>query len=324
MKILPFDKLESTKKERLIGFNLVWCNGLFITGKGYWFMTLAISLIIVPNMVTIYLISSSDINSDFRAAALFVDCAIMTVVLCCVGLSGCRDPGILKRKISNPIRSKFELDYRTEFKYVKSGYLVQYNLCYTCNIIRPLRTSHCAECDNCTERFDHHCIWIGQCVGKRNYKHFIFFLISLNISAAYQLIIASIILALQVNLMKITSESLLHIGEDSKQEDILFNLKKNIGLASFELLFLLLFCSLFITKLLIQHLYLACHNITFYEFLKKKINTYQNPFHKGSLFSNLKFLLFRRTPKGSLELNHVYYDPLEYNPLESDNMIKTY
>lgn len=49
----------------------------------------------------------------------------------------------------------------------------------TCNIYRPPRSSHCDICGVCIEKMDHHCPWLGTCIGKRNYKHFYMFLLSL-------------------------------------------------------------------------------------------------------------------------------------------------
>ena len=58
------------------------------------------------------------------------------------------------------------------------GYFDAKSFCSTCLIRKPLRSKHCSHCNKCVARFDHHCPWVGNCIGSKNHRHFVWFLMS--------------------------------------------------------------------------------------------------------------------------------------------------
>ncbi|KAF8569946.1 hypothetical protein P879_02402 [Paragonimus westermani] len=56
--------------------------------------------------------------------------------------------------------------------------------CTTCLVQKPLRSKHCASCDRCVARFDHHCPWIYNCVGMNNHVYFMLYLVFTSFSCA--------------------------------------------------------------------------------------------------------------------------------------------
>ncbi|KAF8921062.1 DHHC palmitoyltransferase-domain-containing protein, partial [Mucidula mucida] len=91
------------------------------------------------------------------------------------------DPGILPRNLdpeppyheiegSDPAPMPRILKVRSDVVRVK--------YCPTCLTYRPPRSTHCKLCDNCVDACDHHCQWVNNCIGRRNYTSFFILLFS--------------------------------------------------------------------------------------------------------------------------------------------------
>lgn len=140
--------------------------------------------------------------------------------------------------------------------------------CYTCKIFRPPRASHCSVCDNCVDKFDHHCPWVGNCVGRRNYKYFYLFLVSLTVYCAYLLSVS--VAAIVLRSKEESFAAAMQRGPLSPVVALVafFSIWSVAGLAGF-------------------HTYLTALNMTTNEDIKGTFKpSTGNPFSAGSYFSN--------------------------------------
>ena len=115
---------------------------------------------------------------DFYPKPLYYALDILCIIVeYYLTMSYITEPGIIPRKCPEYAIKEMELNENTEEKNkeeIPNIYLER--RCDTCQIMRPPGASHCRVCDNCVMGFDHHCLFISNCVGKRNRKYFVLFL----------------------------------------------------------------------------------------------------------------------------------------------------
>eukprot|EP01017_Pseudomicrothorax_dubius_P031972 TRINITY_DN4136_c0_g2_i4.p1 TRINITY_DN4136_c0_g2~~TRINITY_DN4136_c0_g2_i4.p1 ORF type:complete len:358 (-),score=43.22 TRINITY_DN4136_c0_g2_i4:141-1214(-) len=117
-------------------------------------------------------------------------------------------------------------------------------------------TKHCKQCNRCVIAFDHHCKWVNNCIGRKNYKPFIAMIVAV---LCFELVFTS----LSVIIMLQQSPD----GENFASMIVIYI----STLLSFTLLIL-------DTNLVLFHIWLIHHGITTYDYIvrnreKKKMKT---------------------------------------------------
>ena len=96
-----------------------------------------------------------------------------------------------------------------------------------------------------------------------------------------------------------------------------------IGISIGLIIYIFSLIILFVGKLFLLHFWLCIQNLTFYEHIKEKWNSYpyKNPFDKKSCWLNFTYLICKKIPKPSLEADKnkdnkkeigIYDDMIQY------------
>lgn len=140
------------------------CKSRFVIGPHWPGIVITYALIIGGTYINLRMLQKNKFYSETtheyteKSIYLFFPLTMLTLFL-----AACSDPGIMFSSSSDYIDEEVEtgLVNTREIAY-----------CDVCNVYQhPKRNiEHCYDCNYCIEGLDHHCPWMGQCVGKKNMK----------------------------------------------------------------------------------------------------------------------------------------------------------
>ncbi|NXX26535.1 ZDHC9 Palmitoyltransferase, partial [Nicator chloris] len=197
MSVMVARKKVVRKWEKLPGRNTFCCDGRIMMArqKGIFYLTL---ILILGTCALFFAFECRYLAVQLSPAIPVFAAVLFLFAMATLLRTSFSDPGVIPRAL--PDEAAFiEMEIEATNGTVPQGQrpppriknfqinnqIVKLKYCYTCKIFRPPRASHCSICDNCVERFDHHCPWVGNCVGKRNYRYFYLFILSLSLLTIY-------------------------------------------------------------------------------------------------------------------------------------------
>ncbi|KAI7890178.1 DHHC palmitoyltransferase-domain-containing protein [Mucor mucedo] len=159
------------------------CGGRLVTSRDYRAFVAGLLIFLAPT-VLFAVFTCPFLWSEAHPAVPIVFAYLFVLTLASMLKTSWTDPGIIPRNL-DPMMEQIIQDENAsinsetppkEIRIKDTCYSLKY--CETCRIYRPPRSSHCKQCDNCVEFEDHHCAWLNNCIGKRNYRSFFTFIVS--------------------------------------------------------------------------------------------------------------------------------------------------
>lgn len=165
------------------GRNKFCCGGRLVFGADGGSVILSTILIGAP-AITFCIKMFFNIKNDktnFGFVELSIGIILTLLDLIFLFMTSASNPGIVRRN-KRPPEYEESFDFRSQSlrwmngsvmsmriprikDMLVNGHTIKVKYCDTCMLYRPPRASHCSVCNNCVQRFDHHCPWVGQCIG---------------------------------------------------------------------------------------------------------------------------------------------------------------
>ncbi|BBN10656.1 palmitoyltransferase [Marchantia polymorpha subsp. ruderalis] len=301
------------------GSNRFFLCGRLIFGPDVRSLVVTVFLIVVPAVVFCVFVARKLIDKfeNNSGIAILVAAVVFTsIVLVLLLLTSGRDPGIIPRNAHPPEPDE---DYdaanspaewgggqtprlrlpRTK-DVIVNGVAVKTKYCETCMLYRPPRCSHCSICNNCVERFDHHCPWVGQCIGQRNYRFFFMFVSFTTMLCIYVFAMCAVYIKFLM---------------DGEEKTVWKALSKSP--ASVVLMVYTFIAVWFVGGLTLFHLYLISTNQTTYENFRYRYDNKVNPYNQGVMNNFREIFCTRVVPSKNKFRARVKQDSLGQNPMSA-------
>ena len=174
-------------------------DGRIIVGPNYKAFLNTIVLVLVPSVVFTSAVAP-DLSREYSWAWQAVSTVWPIYVIACLVRTGTMDPGILPRLPRPPPRDRNDppRERVRDVPHEPTKKLVTVKWNDTTNFFQPPRAHHCSINNDCVEKFDHHCPWVGTTIGRRNYRHFLLFVFGTTLWCGF--VVGSCVLSILVEI----------------------------------------------------------------------------------------------------------------------------